>query len=136
MGSLQFENLANNSTKTTLEALVSAINLWKKGHKAVFNFNCRGGLAWLNFSAFLGHADIRKENDGAEIKIKLNDDKKKNQPSPSKKKRSAIRAAKFRENRTRKEDDYTKGAGEEETKEEEKETIATQISLLPGRKTC
>ena len=117
MGSLQFKK---NSTKTTLEALVSAINLWNKGHQAVFNFDCRGGLAWLNFSAFLGRADIRTENDSEEIKVKISDDKKK-QPSPSKKKRSAIRAAKFRENRTRREDEYPKAERDEENKEEQKE---------------
>ena len=117
MGSLQFKK---NSTKTTLEALVSAINLWNKGHQAVFNFDCRGGLAWLNFSAFLGRADIRTENDSEEIRVKINDDKKK-QPSPSKKKRSAIRAAKFRENRMRREDEYPKAERDEENKEEQKE---------------
>ena len=137
MGSLQFENLGNNSTKTTLEALVSAINLWNKGHQAVFNFNCRGGLAWVNFSAFLGNADLKDGKD-EEIKINVNDVKKKKQPSPSKQKRSAIRAAKFRErnDKNKGENDQKEAAKEEDERgkdteeDEEKEDISFRSPTL------
>ena len=76
------------STKSTLQMLVNTMNLWKKGHQAVFNFNCRNGLAWMNVSASLN--EERDEHAG-------NQRVKKKQPSPSKRKRNALRAAKFRE---------------------------------------
>ena len=68
--------------------LVNTMNLWKKGHQAVFNFNCRNGLAWMNVSASLN--EERDEHAG-------NQRVKKKQPSTSKRKRNALRAAKFRE---------------------------------------
>ena len=79
------------STKSTLQMLVNTMNLWKKGHQAVFNFNCRNGLAWMNVSTFLDASEERDEQQAGSQGVK------KKQQSLSKKKRNALRAAKFRE---------------------------------------
>ena len=70
--------------------LVNKMNLWKKGHQAIFNFNCRNGLAWMNVSTIFNASEERDKQAG-------NQGVKKKQPSTSKRKRNALRAAKFRE---------------------------------------
>jgi len=52
------------STKSTLQTLVNKMNLWKKGHQAFFNFNCRNGLAWMNVSTFLNASEERDKQAG------------------------------------------------------------------------
>ena len=65
--------------------LVNKMNLLKKGHQAIFNFDCR-----INVSTFLNASEERDKQAG-------NQGVKKKQQSLSKKKRNALRAAKFRE---------------------------------------
>ena len=44
--------------------LVNKMNLWKKGHQAIFNFNCRNGLALMNVSTFLNASEERDKQAG------------------------------------------------------------------------
>ena len=33
------------------------MELWKRGHTASFNINCRNGEAWMKISSYLGYLD-------------------------------------------------------------------------------
>ena len=70
------------------------MELWKRGHTASFNINCRNGEAWMNISSYLGYQDFVNHSQPENSKSKS---AKRSKGSPSKLRRSKKRLESFLE---------------------------------------
>ena len=70
------------------------MELWKSGHSASYNINCRNGEAWLNFSTYLGY---QESDNHSSFENRETKSPKRPRSSPSKLKRNKRRLEAFQE---------------------------------------
>ena len=85
----------NRNQNDVIETMTNKfMELWKSGHSASYNINCRNGEAWLNFSTYLGYQESDNHSSFENRKTKSS---KTPRSSPSKLKRNKRRLEAFQE---------------------------------------